>query len=299
MADMLWTIWRRKKEYQIAQVDVFSGQAFIWAYLCGWLLIKLDKPIILTLHGGNLPEFADRHSNHVRWLLFQANSVTAPSRYLLEKMSSYRDDILLIPNALDTVQYSYIPRVSPRPVVIWLRAFHEIYHPEMAIRVLKILRNDFQEVKLIMVGPDKSDGSLERTRELAAHLDLEHAVEFSGGVLKPEVPTWLNKGDIFINTTNIDNTPVSVMEAMACGLCVVSTNVGGISYMLEDGVDALLVRCNDPEAMAAAVRRILTEPGLAARLSANARKKAERYDWSVVLPQWEALINELIEHESR
>jgi len=98
------------------------------------------------------------------------------------------------------------------------------------------------------------------------------------------------KGDIFLNTTNVDNAPVTVLEAMASGLCVVSTNVGGIPYMLEDEQDALLVPPDDAEAMAAAVRRVLTEPRLAESLSRNARHKAERSDWAVVLPQWETLL---------
>jgi glycosyltransferase involved in cell wall biosynthesis len=93
-----------------------------------------------------------------------------------------------------------------------------------------------------------------------------------------------------LNTTNVDNTPISILEAMACGLCVVSTSVGGIPYLLEHEHDALLVPPNDPEAMAIAVRRLLTEPGLAERLSRNGRQKAEQFDWSIILPQWEALL---------
>ena len=107
-------------------------------------------------------------------------------------------------------------------------------------------------------------------------------------------PDWLTKADIFINTTNVDNMPISVLEAMASGLCVVSTNVGGIPYLLEDESDALLVPPNDPQAMTAAVCRILTEPGLAEKLSSNARKKAEQFDWSVIMPQWEAILEDVV-----
>jgi glycosyltransferase involved in cell wall biosynthesis len=100
----------------------------------------------------------------------------------------------------------------------------------------------------------------------------------------------MNRGDIFLNTTNVDNTPISVIEAMACGLCVVSTNVGGLPYLLENEEDALLVAPGDPEAMATAVRRLLTDAELAERLSRNARRKAEQFDWSVILPRWQALL---------
>ena len=122
-------------------------------------------------------------------------------------------------------------------------------------------------------------------------------VEFAGVIPNAEVPVWLQRGDIFINTTNVDNTPVSVLEAMACGLCVVSTNVGGIPYLLEDGQNALLTPPDDPDAMASAIHRILTEPGLSARLSENARRQVEQYDWSVVLPEWERLLEGVIQQE--
>ncbi|MBA3257451.1 MAG: glycosyltransferase family 4 protein, partial [Pyrinomonadaceae bacterium] len=95
--------------------------------------------------------------------------------------------------------------------------------------------------------------------------------------------------------TNVDNAPVSVLESMACGLCVVSTNVGGIPYLLKHEEDALLVPPDDAQAMAAAVRRIYSEPGLAERLSRKGRAKVEQFDWSAILPQWEALLSAVAE----
>jgi glycosyltransferase involved in cell wall biosynthesis len=83
------------------------------------------------------------------------------------------------------------------------------------------------------------------------------------------------------------------MEAAACGLCIVSTNVGELPLLWQDGHDALLVQPDDSTAMAAAVRRILREPGLAERLSRNARAKAEQFDWAVILPQWERVLAEV------
>jgi len=292
--DMLGTILKRRRDYTLAEVDVFSGQAFTWAYFCGHLLKIIKKPFILTLHGGNLPQFSKRHPVMVRWLLEEAYAVTAPSRYLQMEMRKYRDDISLIPNALDLAHYPFLVRSNPQPKLIWLRAFHEIYNPKMAVEVLQHLIKQFPNVKLTMVGPDKEDGSFQKTKALAAQYGLQDKVQYPGGISKTDVPGWLNKGDIFINTTNFDNTPISVMEAMACGLCVVCTNVGGIPYLLEDGVDALLAPPNDPDAMAAAVRQILTEPGLAGRLSINARKKAEQFDWENIFPQWEKLIQSIL-----
>lgn len=297
LADMLTTIYTKKKQYDLAQIDVFSGPAFTWAYMSGMLLKLINKPFILTLHGGNLPEFSKKQSAKIRNLFSQAAAITVPSNYLLTKMQPYHSNFIFLPNALELASYSFIERFSPRPKLIWLRAFHETYNPAMAVGVVRHMKRVFPDTTLIMVGPDKGDGSLEKTQIMAKQLDLQVSISFPGGITKYEVPNWLNKGDIFLNTTNYDNTPISVMEAMACGLCIVSTNVGGIPHLLEDGVDALLVPPNDPEAMAAAVRRILEESGLAVKLSRNARMKAEQFDWSVILPKWQKLFIEVMEKQ--
>ena len=140
-----------------------------------------------------------------------------------------------------------------------------------------------------MVGPDK-DGSMEEVRSRAAQLGVHDRVNFPGRVPKAEVPQWLDRGDIFLNTTNADNTPVSVMEAMACGLPVVSTHVGGVPYLIEDGKDGLLVPPSNPSAMADAVRQLLKDPVLAGRLSRSAFLKVQRWDWGEILSQWEDLL---------
>ena len=294
LLDMLWVTWRFRRQYQVAQLDVFSGLAFVWAYLDTVLLKKLNKPLVLTLHGGNLPDFSLRHPGWVRGLLNKADAVTVPSEYLLDAMQPYRNDLTLIPNAVDIRQYAYIPRVTPRAILIWLRAFHKIYNPELAIRVLQKVQEEFPEIRLIMIGPDKEDGSFQNTQKLVSQLGLQDMVVFPGRVAKSQVSEWLNKGDIFINTTNVDNTPISVTEAMACGLCIISTEVGGIPWLLEHETNALLVPPDDPDAMATAVQRILTEPGLAQRLAANARQKAQSFDWAAVLPMWEELFQQML-----
>jgi glycosyltransferase involved in cell wall biosynthesis len=144
-----------------------------------------------------------------------------------------------------------------------------------------------------MAGPDKGDGSLEETRQAARELGVEDRIAFPGAVPKSEVPATLAKGGIFLNTTSIDNTPVSVLEAMACGLCVVSTNVGGIPYLLRHGQDALLVPPGDADAMAAAVRTLVARPDLAAAMAASARQRAEEFDWARILPEWQRLLRSI------
>lgn len=292
--DMVATTWRRRNEYAVAHIDVYSGFAFLWAEATCWILRRARKPYILTLHGGNLPAFAKRWPARVRRLLQYAEVVTTPSEFLRVQLAPYRSDLRLQLNPIDLGLYRFETRPRPQPRLVWLRAFHSIYNPSLTAEVVALLAKDIPEVSLVMYGHDKGDGSLQTMRQLATTLGVSERIQTPGGVPKSEVPERLSAGDIFLNTTHVDNTPISVLEAMACGLCVVSTNVGGMPYLLEHEQDGLLVPPGDAQAMAAAVRRILTEPRLAEKLSANARKKAERFDWSAILQQWEKILTEVL-----
>ena len=295
--DMLLSVWKWREKYDIANVVVYSGFAFGWAEAVCFLLRRLGKPYVLTLQGGGLPRFADKWPRRVSRLLRSAAAVTTPSRYLLEQLSTYRKGMLLIPNPVNLDNYRFQLRQRPSPRIVWLRAFHTIYNPSLAPRVLSLLVSEFPDIRLTMIGPDKGDGSEETTRAMARRLKIEDRVDFTGAVPKPEVPERLNQGDIFLNTTNVDNMPVSMLEAMACGLCVVTTNVGGIPYLVNHQQDALLVPPDDAEAMASAVRRILTEPELAVSLSERGRLKTEQLDWAVVIKQWERVLTGVREQD--
>jgi glycosyltransferase involved in cell wall biosynthesis len=292
LADMVATIWSQRREFDAAQIDVFSGPAFVWAEVVCRTLATLDKPYVLTLHGGGLPAFAARWPSRVRRLLRSAYAVTTPSPYLRTEMTRYRSDLRVLPNAIDLAAYHFRPRAELRPVLVWVRAFHAVYQPELGPAVIARLRHAYPGARLAMVGRDEGDGSRERTLREAEQLGVLESLELPGGVPKADIPGWLDRGDIFLNTARVDNAPVSVLEAMASGLCIVSTSPGGIPYMLRHEIEALLTPCGDADALADGVRRLLSEPALAARLSCEGRQRAEHHAWSAILPQWEALLTE-------
>ncbi len=292
-AEITRDVWRARRGISAACVDLYSGPAYYWADLACRILRQKKRPYVLILRGGSLPEFAGRHQARFHHLFSRAAAVTCPSAYLRAEMKQLGAGMILLPNALEVKRYKLkeFPRV-PRHLV-WLRAFHEIYNPELAVTVLAKVREKHADIRLTMMGPDK-DGSLQKTQAVARRLGLDGAVSFPGAVSKQDVPARLGEGDIFINTTDFDNTPVSVLEAMACGLPVVTTNVGGIPYMLKDGENALLVPPANAEAMADAVIRLLREPDFASRLGRNGRNMVEDFDWGMVLPRWEELIKGVI-----
>lgn len=298
LLDFLLTVWRCRNLYDVAHVDVYSGPGFVWAELVCWALRKVKKPYMLTLRGGNLPVFAQRTGRRVPRLLQSAASVTTPSAYLLEQMRPCRQELVLLPNPLDLSKYSFKHRERPTSKLVWLRSFHEMYNPVLAVQVVARLTQDLPDVRLTMMGPDRGDGSFQATKKLASELGVADRMTFTGPVTKDEIPHLLHDGDIFLNTPRVDNTPVSVLEAMAAGLCIVSTNVGGIPYLLENECDALLVPAGDDVAMAKAIVRFLTEDGLAGRLSRNARRNVEQFDWPNILPRWERLLADIAERGS-
>lgn len=299
LADMLRTAWINRNQYRVALIDVFSGNAFIWAEVVGFLLRLLNKPYILALYGGALPEFARKSPRRVKYLLNSAAAIVSPTRYIQEPLSAYRSDIRLLSYGIDTEQLPFRLRQVAAPKLITMRALHATYNLPMAVQVLALLASDFPEAELIITGGDKGDGTLEKIRSESIRNGMARRVQMPGFIPYDELFSWIDRSDILLNTTNIDNTPVSVLEAMSCGLCIVSTNVGGMPYLLDHEQDALLVPPNNPEAMAFAVRRILTEPGLAEKLSRNARRKAEQYSWERVLPLWESLFAQIADSKAQ
>jgi glycosyltransferase involved in cell wall biosynthesis len=292
--DMLSTAWRSRRDYDVAQVDVYSGNAFRWAEWATKILLTARKPVILTLHGGNLPEFAERNPRRVARLLSSAVAVTAPSQYLASAMRGFRSDIRVIPNSIDVDLYVYNERQSLLPSLVWVRAFHRIYDPTLAVRVLAQIAEKWAQAHLTMFGPDK-DGSLEVARSEAARLGVLSRISFPGHINKSEIPARIAEGHVFLNTATIDNTPVSVIEAMASGLPVVSTKVGGIPYLLEDEKTGMLVPRGDSTAMAAAVMKLLENPSLAKSISRSARLRAETFRWENIRANWEELLHAAVQ----
>ena len=194
---------------------------------------------------------------------------------------------LLIPNVIPITKYNFKNRQKLQPRLLYVRSFAKIYNPTMAIEVLKELKNTYSEAVLCMVGPDK-DGTLKDVKHLINTYDLQDSVEITGVLSKDEWHKKSEEFDIFINTTNVDNTPISVIEAMALGLPVVSTNVGGLPYLIDDNKDGVLVDKEQPILMAKKIIEIIEENK--SSFAKMARCKVENFDWSVVRKQWLKLL---------
>lgn len=292
LLDMLSSINKLKSKVDVVFIDTYSTTAFYFAWLCGWLCRRLGVKYIPILNGGNLPERFKKSPQLCRQLFGGSHMNIATSAYLQEAMlrEGYRS--ILIENNIELKNYTYKQRHLATPRLLWVRAFHETYNPAMAVEVVTILQKKYPDVHLTMVGPDL-DGSMQECKHLAKEKGVEAAITFTGKMPKEVWKELAAEHDIFINTTNFDNFPISVVEAMALGLPVVTTNVGGIPYLLKHEETAFLVDANDAGSMSAAVETLMQNQELTERLSTNGRELAEQFDWQIIKDKWAALLSKI------
>ena len=288
LLDMMRSVIRYRKQVTYILIDTYSTKAFWYAFICSQLARVLNIKYIPILHGGNLPNRLKNNPKLCRMVFANAHKNVAPSSYLKQAFENAGfTNVIHIPNSIEIDKYELKTRVELTPKLLWVRAFASIYNPEMAVKVLQQLLEKHPSASLTMVGPDK-DGSLQATKYFADSIGV--AVNFTGQLAKEDWWKIASEHDIFINTTHFDNTPISVMEAMALGLPVVSTNVGGIPYLLADKENALLVNDDDDKAMKEAICSLLEDQQKASDLTLNARHFIEQMDWNVVKEEWKRVL---------
>lgn len=272
----------KKTDYVL--IDVYSTQNFWYAMIISQLCRLLNLKYIAKLHGGNLPNRLNKSPFLCNLVFKNAHKITAPSQYLIKAFQpKYHSNLIYIPNTLEIAKYEFLKREFNQPTLLWVRSFSKIYNPKMAIKVFSELKKDFPKAQLCMVGPDK-ENIIEECKALAKSLNVE--VTFTGKLSKEEWIDLAKNYTIFINTTHFDNTPISVIEAMALGLPVVSTNVGGIPFLLENKKNALLVNDNDTQAMVQAIKLLFSNTNLTQNMVQNARNYVEDFDWEKVKYKW-------------
>lgn len=284
---ILMTIFYSKKVNYVL-IDTYSTSNFWYTVIISQLCRVFSLKYIPNLRGGDLPNRLKKNSFLCNIVFKNALVNIAPSSYLYNSFVDFGfNNVEYIPNTIELQNYKYEVKTFDFPKILWVRSFSNIYNPILAVKVLIKLKQKYPNAKLCMVGP-KKDESFEQTTKFAEANDVN--VIFTGKLSKEE---WINLSfdyNVFLNTTHFDNTPVSVIEAMALGLPIVSTNVGGIPDLLENNKTALLVNDNDLDSMVFQIERLFDEKFLAQNLSENSRKQVENYDWSVVKNQWKMLL---------
>lgn len=291
LLDMTSTIWRHRRNVRLVLIDTYSSNAFYYALVVSLECILLQKRYVPILHGGGLPGRLVQNGRLCKLIFGRSWLNVSPSLYLKGEFERAGFSVEHIPNFITIRQYPFVERAQLRPKLLYVRAFHAIYNPLLAVQVLEVLVKEFADSSLCMIGPDK-DGTFGEVQKFADAVGVSRHLELPGRLEKEE---WVRKAegyDIFINTTNVDNMPVSVVEAMALGLVVISTNVGEIPGIIEHGVNGILVTPGSKEEFLYWIRRLISNPQEARRISASARHKAEQFDWTRMQPKWKKIIED-------
>jgi len=276
----------KASRYHILHIHGCSYVGGFFPIVIGTISGKLlKKKTIVTYHGGEAAIFFKKYPGFIKYFFSLADEITVQSGFLEDVFANYGIKVNVIPNILNFEYAKFRQREIIRPVLIVTRSLNRIYNIECAIRAFDIIKMKYHDASLIIVG----DGpEMINLKNLVKNMNLVD-VYFKGRVPNNNIFDELNEADIFVNPTTKDNMPVSVLEALACGLPVVSTNVGGIPKIIKDRLSGLLVDNNDHAEMATRITELIENHSLFKAMILNGVGLLERHKWHSVRDKWYAL----------
>ena len=274
---------RRLRQYDVVHVFSASYWSFLLAPAPAILVGRaFGKRVILNYRSG---EAAD-HLAHWRSavpLLRRASALVVPSGYLVDVFARFGLAATPIFNFVNVDAIPYRERGPVRPLFLANRNFVAHYNVDCVLRAFRLIQERWPDAELVVAGDGPERQALQ---ELARKLGLRNTT-FVGQVDPSQMFGLYDRADVYLNAPNLDNMPNSIIEAFAAGLPVVTTDAGGIPYIVADEVNGLLSPCGDPEALAANALRLLNDGALARRISMRARRDVEtHYTWPAVHAAW-------------
>ena len=290
LSKFIFDLLLKTPRYDVIHIFSASYFAFLLYPTPAVLIAKLfGKKTILNYRSGEARDHLKtwRRSAVPTMRLF--DKIITPSGYLVDVFAEFGLPAQAIFNFVSIDKYRFRERQILRPVFLSNRNFEPLYNISCILRAFSLIQKKIPEAELIVVGDGREKLELQ---QLADELNLKN-IEFSGRIPQEKMPEMYNRADIYLNSPNIDNMPNSVIEAFACGLPVVSTNAGGIPYIVEDGKTGLLVGTNDCEALAQKSLKILNTNELAQKIILKAQQECQKYSWENVRCGWLKIYREL------
>lgn len=280
---------------RIPQVDVVhTFSASYWSFVLApspavWIAWLFGKPVIVNYRSGEAADHLEHWKRSAYPVLRRTSAIVTPSRYLVEVFAEFGFSAEVIPNVIDTARFPFVERERLESVFLSNRNFEAHYDVANTLRAFALIQREVPEARLLVAGDGPERAMLEA---LAAELGLRQT-EFLGAVTNARMAELCGVASIYLNSSRIDNMPGSLLEAFAAGMAVVSTNAGGIPWVVDDGKTGMLVPCGEPERMAGEALRLLRDEAAGRRLVAQAREEVKRYAWPAVRAQWLGLYRRL------
>ncbi len=278
-------LWQCANKVQLFHVMANSGWSWhLFAAPAIWIARIKRKPVIINYRGGEADAFFDKDFSWVKPSLRQANAIIVPSGFLEAVFRKRGFLTSIVPNIIDLSHFSVetgtrVVSKADSPHILVTRNLELIYDNATALRAFSIVRKLFPTSRLTITGSGPERQSLEN---LVAKLGLQDAVIFTGRVNNEDMAALYQSSDVMVNPSLADNMPISVLEALASGVPVVSTNVGGVPYLVTHDNTALLVPVQDPVAMADAILMLLNDPAKAQQIRSAGLNAVQCYTWQEV-----------------
>lgn len=273
-------LWACAGRVDLFHVMANSGWAWhLFAAPAVWLASLRGTPVIVNYRGGEAGSFFDAQFRWVKPTLARASGVVVPSGFLEAVFAMWNVRTEIVPNIIDLSRFRPAQDRKRGCHLIVTRNLEDIYDLPTALRAFTAIRRVHPNARLTVAG---SGPRLEELRKLCVELQIADAVQFTGRLENDKIAELYRDADLLLNPSLADNMPISLLEAMASGVPIVSTDVGGIPYLVEDGKSAMLVPPHQPDEMAACALRILADRALAERLRIAGLEMARRYTWPCV-----------------
>lgn len=269
-------------------VHVFSASywSFLLAPVPAMLVGRLfGKRVILNYHSGEAEDHLARWGVLVHPWVRLADEIVVPSTYLQDVFARHGYRTRVIENVVDTARFRFHERTPLRPRLLSTRNLEPHYRVDVVLEAFALVKARYPQATLTVAGVGSEAESL---RQLANNIAPE-AIRFVGRVDPRKMPELYDDADIAVNASVVDNQPLSILEAFASGLPVVSTATGDIAAMVRNGETGLVVAPGDPAAVAGAVVALLKNPERAMRMARQARTEVERHTWPRIRSAWAAV----------
>jgi glycosyltransferase involved in cell wall biosynthesis len=275
-------LWRGLRDADIAHIFSASYSSFLVAPTPAWLVAKLrGNKTLIHYHSGEARDHL-QGSRIARYILRRVDKIVTPSAYLVDVFREFGLKAEPIPNVVDFSQFHYRERKPLRPRLVCTRGFHPYYCVDVVVKAFAAVRTEIPEATLDLVGGGPLEAEI---RGLVSALNLQ-GVNFCGVASRGAIGKYYDGADVFINASRLDNMPVSVLEAYASGIPVITTSPEGMNYLVKDEETGLLSPVGDATALAANIIRVLRDQQLAAQLISGGLQKMEQFRWDVVQQQW-------------
>jgi glycosyltransferase involved in cell wall biosynthesis len=286
---------RKLRSADVVHVASASYWSFLLAPLPAIIAARRwGKPILLHYQSGEADDHLANWGSLVHPWLKMVDKIVVPSLFLrdLSVRHGYQADV--IHNVIDTAPFRYRERLPLLPEFLSVRNFEPHYGVEHTLVAFAMIQTVFPAASLTLAGQGSQEAEL---KHLAQALALRN-VRFVGSVEPTCMPALYDAHSILLNSSFVDNQPLSVFEATASGLPVVSTGVGDIPNMIQDGESGTLIPVGDPSAMAKAGTLLLEQPDRAVLMARRAKESLLQYGWSKVGPAWAHTYRRLVSGSS-